>query len=136
MNTEEIKEWLLEDIDCPQEEVNAILDSIQNLSEELKPVFEHLYKTGEYPSGKYKDDLELEENTPYTLTFYARTDGDMIIASYLTDCVDGTYLTGYTQFIGDTTEMNSTYGTTYSRIGSEVRKYTVHWYNQNSGTRK
>ena len=58
MNTEEIKEWLLEEIDCPQEEVNAILDSIQNLSEELKPVFEHLYKTGEYPSGKYKDDLE------------------------------------------------------------------------------
>lgn len=58
MNTEEIKEWLLEDIDCPQEEVNVILDSIQNLLEELKPVFEHLYKTGEYPSGKYKDDLE------------------------------------------------------------------------------
>lgn len=67
MNTEEIKEWLLEDIDCPQEEVNAILDSIQNLSEELKPVFEHLYKTGEYPSGKYKDDLEfIKNNMPQT----------------------------------------------------------------------
>ena len=67
MNTEEIKEWLLEDIDCPQEEVNAILDSIQNLSEELKPVFEQLYKTGEYPSGKYKDDLEfIKNNMPQT----------------------------------------------------------------------
>ena len=67
MNTEEIKEWLLEEIDCPQEEVNAILDSIQNLSEELKPVFEHLYKTGEYPSGKYKDDLEfIKNNMPQT----------------------------------------------------------------------
>ena len=67
MNTEEIKEWLLEDIDCPQEEVNAILDSIQHLSRELKPVFEHLYKTGEYPSGKYKDDLEfIKNNMPQT----------------------------------------------------------------------
>ena len=101
------------------------------------------YKTTTAPTAGnqidyiYKDDLELEENTPYTLTFYARTDGDMIIASYLTDCVDGTYLTGYTQFgNGETTEMNSTYGTTYSRIGTEVRKYTIHWYNQNSGTRK
>ena len=47
--------------------VNAILDSIQNLSEELKPVFEHLYKTGEYPSGKYKDDLEfIKNNMPQT----------------------------------------------------------------------
>lgn len=67
MNTEEIKEWLLEEIDCPQEEVNAILDNIQNLSEELKPVFEHFYKTGEYPSGKYKDDLEfIKNNMPQT----------------------------------------------------------------------
>lgn len=71
MNTEEIKEWLLEDIDCPQEEVNAILDSIQNLSEELKPVFEHLYKTGEYPSGKYKDDLEFIKNNMPQITMLA-----------------------------------------------------------------
>ena len=93
--------------------------------------------SGNFIDQVYKADLTLEANTPYTLTFYAYNPGDMIIGSYLTGCVNGTYHTDYSNLKeGESSEMNDPSGLTYTRVGAERKKYVIHWYNQNSGTRK
>lgn len=121
-----VPEWTLEQI----EEEREVYKGYKCYTATASPL------AGRYIDYMYKANLTLEQNTPYTLTFYARNAGSMIIASYLSGCVDGTYSTTYTNLEeGESTEMNSSDGVTYSRIGNEIKKYTIHWYNQNAGTR-
>lgn len=97
------------------------------------------YVTNENPTSSTtiqyisKASVALEKNTPYTLIFYARTDGDMLLSSYFAlsgTVVDGTIKSGYSDLkAGETSEQNRPNGVTYTRISGDIKKFTIHWYN-------
>lgn len=87
-----------------------------------------------------KNDLVLEQNTPYTLSFYACSPDDAVLASYLYGnggCVNGsTAVNDYTNIeIYSSSVRNQADGLTYTRIGYDWKHYVIHWYNQNAGKR-
>lgn len=135
------------DAESNKDEENIVTEWTLTSMEEQEETYKGYksYKATETPtSGNYinymfRTELDLEANTPYTLSFYANNSGDMVMASYFSGnggCVDGAYWTNYNNLKeGESTEMNSPDGLTYTRIGQGLKKYTIHWYNQNSGKR-
>ena len=83
----------------------------------------------------------------YTMSFYARGNGVMIgnffygSTNPVNNPVDGSITSPDLSTLasalraGEMTALNQADGATYIKLSSTYKRYTIHWYNQNSGTR-
>ena len=96
-------------------------------------------REGEYTDYIFCNDQALKTNTPYTLSFYAKSEYPETIECYLYGnggCVDGTIRNVVAaKNAGDVSMSNYSDGLTSCKIGTDWNFYIVHWYNQNAGNR-
>lgn len=88
----------------------------------------------------FQNNMTLKTNTVYTLSFWACSQSNVVIASYLygnDGCVDGTILPDINSITrpGEMTSGNNSDGVTYSYLGAAYKHYIIHWYNKNAGQR-
>ena len=90
----------------------------------------------------YSNNNTLEQNQPYSLSFYAKTKNanELILTSFFFNhggCINGTISDrNYDTILsGETSVLNWNDGATYYKINGEWRHYIIHWYNQNAGNR-